>query len=290
MHSENFYMHFLNLLYNFNLDNLNKSLQNVEAIDLIDHKNKIVIQVSSTSTKQKIESALNKDIIQNYTDYTFKFISISKDATSLRGKTYNNIHSIPFDPLKDIIDINSLLNEIISLEVNNQREVYQFIKDELGDEIDFIKLDSNLAVIINILAQESWDESAQEETIDSFEIERKINHNSLNFVKDIIDQYALFYTRVNNKYNEFDSMGKNKSFSVLSTIRKEYIKLKKDNTNSDDIFFQVSSNIHNKVLESANYKEIPIDELELCIDILIVDAFIRCKIFENPEGYKYVIA
>ncbi len=29
------------------------------------------------------------------------------------------------------------------------------------------------------------------------------------------------------------------------------------------------------------------DELELGVDIMPVDAFIRCKIFENPENYNY---
>jgi hypothetical protein len=37
LHSENFYRDFLNLLYGWNLDNLNKVNQNVEAIDLIDN-------------------------------------------------------------------------------------------------------------------------------------------------------------------------------------------------------------------------------------------------------------
>lgn len=36
LHSENFYLHFFNLLYGYNLKNLNDISQNVEAIDLID--------------------------------------------------------------------------------------------------------------------------------------------------------------------------------------------------------------------------------------------------------------
>ena len=57
VHSENFYLHFFNLLFNYELENLNTKLQNVAAIDLIDYKHKLIFQVSSTSTKQKIESA-----------------------------------------------------------------------------------------------------------------------------------------------------------------------------------------------------------------------------------------
>lgn len=86
VHSENFYLYFFNLIYCYKLENLNTKLQNVEAIDLIDHKNKILIQVSATSTKQKIELALSKNIIKKYNGYTFKFISISKDSSGLRKK------------------------------------------------------------------------------------------------------------------------------------------------------------------------------------------------------------
>ncbi|MCD5414126.1 MAG: hypothetical protein LR001_03850 [Clostridiales bacterium] len=45
----------------------------------------------------------------------------------------------------------------------------------------------------------------------------------------------------------------------------------------------------NIVITSKNYVEITFEELEMYTGILVVDAFIRCKIFENPEGYNYVI-
>ena len=95
------------------------------------------------------------------------------------------------------------------------------------------------------------------------------------------------YPRVSDTVDKFDSLGNNKSNSVLATFKREYLKLKKDE-NADSVFFSVIDAITNKILESANYVQIPIDELELCVDILTVDAFIRCKIFENPEGYNYV--
>jgi len=41
IHSESFYLHLFNLLYGYNLTNLNESLQNVEAIDLIDFNKKV---------------------------------------------------------------------------------------------------------------------------------------------------------------------------------------------------------------------------------------------------------
>jgi hypothetical protein len=287
MHSENFYLHLFNLLHDYELENLNQSLQNVEAIDLIDRTNKIVAQVSATNTKFKIESALKKDIIKKYSDYTFKFISIAKDASNLRKNTFINPHSIFFNPSNDIYDITSILNKISIGDIDKQKEIYQFIKKELGNEIDIVKLDSNLATVINILAKEKWDEVNKPDPLNRFEIDRKIVYNDLDSAKSLIEEYSLYYGKVDAKYSEFDSLGSNKSNSVLATFKREYLKLKKGE-NADSVFFSVIDAIKNKILESANYVQIPIDELELCVDILAVDAFIRCKIFENPEGYNYV--
>ena len=285
-HSENFYQYFLNEVYGWTVTNENDNKQNVEAIDLIDHPNKIVIQVSSTSSKQKIESSLSKVSIKNYVGYTFKFVSIARDADDLRKDTFKNPHGISFTPSTDIIDKNSILSKIRGLHINDQKRIYQFVKEELVAEIDPMKLESNLATVINILAKENWDKSESVAEINSFEIDRKISHNNLNATKVIIDDYTVHYGRVDKIYTEFDSQGSNKSSSVLSTIRQEYAKAK-SNLTDDQLFFAVISKVEEKILNSSNYTSIPFDELELCINILVVDAFIRCKIFENPDSYNY---
>ncbi|MEB0261778.1 ABC-three component system protein [Mucilaginibacter sp. 10I4] len=286
LHSENFYLHFFNKLFGWSLENLNAIQQNVEAIDLIDHTKKFIFQVSSTNTKAKIESALDKDILKQYPGYGFKFISISKDATDLRTKTYNNPHNLTFSPSSDIFDTSSLLNYILSLDAVKQKDIYQFIQQELGNEVDIVKLDSNLAAIINILSKEDWNDLSQLNQINSFEIERKVSFNNLVRAKYIIDDYKIHYGRIDSKYSEFDSFGKNKSNAVLSSIRKEYIQ-QKGVISDDDLFFAVIDKVIQKIQQSANYVEIPIDELELSVNVLVVDAFIRCKIFENPENYNY---
>jgi len=285
-HSENFYLHFFNLLYKREFENLNDSIRNVEAIDLIDHNNKIVLQVSATSTKQKIESALSKDILKGYSDYTFMFISISKDAEGLRTKSYKNPHNLSFSPKDDIHDIASVLRSVLTSDIDIFEEVYKLIKKELGNEVDIVKLDTNLATVINILADEQWDDANKSESVDVFEIERKIGHNDLVKAKNTIEDYCLFYEKVNAKYSEFDTMGSNKSNSVLASFKREYSK-HKGKKDADELFYEIIRVIKNKVLNSVNYSPIPIEELELCVDILVVDAFIRCKIFENPIDYKY---
>jgi|SRR5690554_5864947 len=286
MHSESFFLHFLNLLYGYTLENLNQSLQNAEAIDLVDYKNNVIIQVSATSTKIKVESTLEKDIIKKYSSYKFMFLSISKDSSNLRKMKFKNPHGISFSPTSDILDLRSILNDVLQKDVAAQKEIYEFIKSELGNEVDVVKLDSNLAMIINILAKETWNDDCRSEPVYKFEIDRKISHNQLKKAKYLIEEYSLYHGKVDSKYSEFDRMGSNKSSSVLAKIKREYINAK-DSGSPDDEFFLVIDVLKNEVIKSVNYLQTPIDELELCIDILVVDAFIRCKIMESPEGYQY---
>jgi hypothetical protein len=288
-HSENFYAFFLSKVFDWELENLNPIKQNIEAIDLVDHKNKLVLQVSATNTKQKLEASLNKKIIAKYPAYTFKFILISKESSELAKGTFANPHSISFNPKSDIIDNKSILDFILSMDIDKQKGIYHLIQKELGGDIDIVKLDSNLAIIINILSKENLSLS-NTVTTNTFEIERKISHNKLIATKSIIEEYAKYYGRLDKKYSEFDTQGSNKSLSVLQSINTSYIEIsvKFTNTSSDYILLQVIESIKEKVLKSANFIEIPIDELELCVKIIVVDAFIRCKIFENPLSYTYV--
>lgn len=285
IHSENFYQHFFNLLFGWKLENENAKLQNAPSIDLIDRTNKIFIQVSATNTKKKIEDTLSKDILQNYQGYCFKFISISKDSSDRRKDTFKNPHKITFNPQVDIYYVKSILDIIISLGIDKQKEIYEFIKKELGQETDMEKLDSNLTVIITILAKENLNESS-DLNIKAFEIDRKITHNNLKTTKLTIEDYKIHHNRLDKIYREFDEQGANKSFSVLQNVRQEYVKLS-SNFLGDELFLKVKDKVIEKIRQSANFVKMPIDELELCVNILLVDAFIRCKIFENPENYNY---
>ena len=66
-------------------------------------------------------------------------------------------------------------------------------------------------------------------------------------------------------------------------------KLQSSCKTSHDLFFSIIDAIIGIIMNSKNYKEIPYEELEMCVHILAVDAFIRCKIFKNPEGYNHVV-
>jgi hypothetical protein len=113
--------------------------------------------------------------------------------------------------------------------------------------------------------------------------EEKITYNDLDTARTLIDDFKIHYPRIDKIYSDFDKQGVNKSYSILNGIRQEYLALM-PTTNPDKCFFTIIEKITKKVRESSNYSPIPDEELVLCVQILVVDAFIRCKIFKNPAG------
>lgn len=286
LHSENFYLHFCNELFGWQLENMNTIKQNTEAIDLIDHTNKLVVQVSATATRQKVESALSKDL-STYAGYSFSFISISKDADSLRDKTFVNPHNLSFTPQVDIHDIPSLLRKIGSLGIDDQKRIAVFLNKELVTEVDPVRLESNLATIINILAKENW-VSDDTQPI-PFEIDKKIDFNDLRDRCDLITDYHVYCGKIDRIYTDYDREGSNKSRSVLDATRSFYLK-HATQLSGGVLFDKVIECVVERVQESPNFTSIPLEELELCVRILVVDAFTRCKIFKNPLGNAHALA
>ena len=239
IHSETFFAGLLNLVYGYSLKNLNEIKQNVEGIDLIDEQNRIVVQVSSTCTKQKIEASLNKEILKCLNGYNFKFISIAEDAGDMRKKSFANPCNAVFTPNADILDISAVLKHILTMPIDKQTTVFEYVKKELGDDSQDGRLYSNLAEMIELLSREDFS-VLPEYPKNVYRINEKITFNNLEKVKDLIDEYKVHCIRLDEIYSEFDRQGNNKSISVLGKIKKLYIELSNENKDPWILFFDVT--------------------------------------------------
>ena len=140
IHCENFYAQLFNLIFGYNFRNLNEENQNIESVDLIDETNHILVQVSATATKRKIEKTFKKDSLNQYNNYSFIFIFISdKDTKNLRKQTFSTPSGISFTPEQDIYDVSELLRKILSLDINKMKKLNDFIRKELKSDIDLKK-------------------------------------------------------------------------------------------------------------------------------------------------------
>lgn len=117
--------------------------------------------------------------------------------------------------------------------------------------------------------------------IEDFKIDAKIAFNNLEYGKDVIRDCAGQYRRVQSIYDEYDGQGQNKSKSVLHKLHSIYL-TEKQHYQGDVLF----KRIEKAIVESVNIASLPAgftrEELEMCADLLMVHAFMECKIFEKP--------
>lgn len=293
IHSETFFRDLINLIYDYNLKPANKGKANYEAIDLIDLDNKLVIQVTATASTTKVNDTLKRDKIKELAEsgHNLKFVFISDHADNLRKRTYINMHSIKFEPSTDILDKASILEAILQLEVAKLVEVYDLVKNELGENPDATNLNSNLVSIINYLASKDLNEVKNIIELNDYGIEEKIDHNELMAIKNsTFDKYKVYYGTIDRIYQEYIRQGTNKVVSVFHKIASFYEKEIISNDQSNvEMFFNIIRRIQDYVINSGSLGHIAEEEIEMCVRIIVVDAFIRCKVFENPRGYTHVI-
>ena len=290
VHSENFYRDFLNLLFGYELVNLNTDNANVAAVDLIDGKNKLIIQVSATKSKRKINHSLTEVDVEKYKDFTFKFVSIARDASSLRTASFDVPQGILFDPPSGIYDVTSLLKYIQDLPIDDLVKVYEFIRKELGHVNEQGTIDSDLTKVILILSRENLTADLGVRVDNEFEIVEKIEYNSLtDESKELIQDLCIHQGRVDKIYSSFDKEGLNTSLFVLNKVRSIY-RAYKSSLQGNALFQKIRDCVKQEIYNSPNRNDLSVDAIDYCADIIVVDAFIRCKIFENPQGYRDVTA
>lgn len=285
IHSEDFYPRLLNLIFGWNLKNLNATEQNAAGIDLVDCGQRLVAQVSATGSRQKINSALAKDLTA-YSGYGFKFICITKAAPQLRIQTYENPHALVFVPASDIHDCPSLIAAIKALDTDKMEAICDFLRAELKIETDPAKVASNLAAIVKSISEHDWHAPGGAAETIPYEIDAKITFNQLDKARALIDDYKLHHHRLAKIYLEYDRQGRNKSLSILDAIRRDFLSVDGALT-ADDKFFRTIALAEARIRQSANAPSIADEELQLCVGILVVDAFIRCKIFKNPAAHAH---
>lgn len=277
--SEDFYVGLLNIIYGWKLCNANGLQQNAPGIDLVDDSNHILVQVTGSSTKRKIDHSL-KEIPEKYSGYHFYFAPIVIDAKEQRKYNYNPPYGVVFNPKTDILDIHLIMDKIKGMpDIESIGTIAMFIKNNIQHDVpDSTQLTSGLSYIISQLAEDDLNECDFD--MAEFEIEAKISFNNLSvYAKDAIDQYIIYYINVQEIYREYARQGKTKSLAVLQKLHKIYVNLKSQ-TSGDALFIAIKNEIINQI--DVRNNKLSQEQLEMCVEMLMVHAFIECKIFEKP--------
>ncbi len=281
--SENFFAELLNLIFDYKLTNLNLAEQNAKSIDLIDNDNKLIVQVSSDNSKRKVQTSLSGIDNSKYDGYRFLFVSIAKGVSHLTTEKFASLSGIFFDPETDCYDIKSLIKHIEA----NGSDCIQNVSDYLSKTVVYTeKKDVRpeaLTYVIKQLADIDLLQLDDAQWTIPFDIQPKIDKNKLQEWDTLIKEYAVYSTQVAKIYKDYDQECRNQSMAVLFRLQQLYLKLKQQYV-ADELFDKLRDEVYKIVDGDATCSNILTKEqLEMNISIVLIDAFMKCRIFEKPE-------
>jgi hypothetical protein len=144
--------------------------------------------------------------------------------------------------------------------------------------------------IINLIGKKMGDVFDSSEAINAPNPDIKISFNNVIRYETVIREFAPYQGKLNKIYEEIEKEGSTKKELVLYNIKGIYINVKKDYHNIDDIrknadiiFDKVIEKIWDNIDKAPNrLDEFDQETIDFSLMIIIVDAFMRCNILEEP--------
>jgi len=144
--------------------------------------------------------------------------------------------------------------------------------------------------VINLIGLKMDEVLDLPEAINAPNPDEKILYNNIIRYESIIREFAPYQGKLNKIYEEIEKEGSTKKVLVLHNIKMLYHNIKKEypqmediKKNADSIIDKVIEKIW-KIIENAPNKinEFDKETIEFSLMIVIVDAFMRCNILEEP--------
>ena len=154
------------------------------------------------------------------------------------------------------------------------------------------KYPSALNTVIGHIGVDFFSGEIPLEPITAPDPEYKIQYNAVHRYKSIIEEYKIYQGRLSKIYDEIERIGSTKKELVLRNIKNLYLKEKSKfrsfdelKENADQIISNVESQLWKVIERSQNAnKNLPIEAVEISLLIILVDAFMRCSILEEPPS------
>ena len=132
IYAENFYRDFLNLIFGYDLKNINILEPNSAAIDLGDEGKNFAVQVTSTSDLTKVRKTVikfnGKNLNKKYNRLVVLNIAMKKNH---RKQFIGDETKLQIDTSEDIWDISDLIKYIGDKEADQIFKIRQFLEDQI---------------------------------------------------------------------------------------------------------------------------------------------------------------
>lgn len=213
--------------------------------------------------------------------------------TAEERHSFDNLIILCFEHHKIIDDPNKIDLHTVAILKGWKKQHERDIKDKIHKNLPLQRKSAALSKVVNLISKHLNLDKPEDNGINTPETHEKIAFNSINKYKEIIEDNAMFEKQLNNIYAMIENHG-NKKIAILKYINDLY-KIEKSNyigsleaikNNSDDIIENIENSLYKHIRDSINIDEsLDYEEIIAGIRIVLVDAFMRCKILENPNSY-----
>jgi hypothetical protein len=283
-HAEDFYRELLNLVYGYDLKNINIEEQNATAIDLGDEKQKIAIQVTSTQSLEKIKKTFSSFIGKKLNEKYDRLVVLNiREKLNHRTKAIGKDGEFQFKVDEDLWDVSTLLKNIGSKDVAHIQQVVDFLKaniklsagEKLSKEITtFVRLVELLSDDTQPLAGKGYKEEPDPEG--------KIDHRFAEHAAFLKSQYTDLYTEYGAVLSD-----------VMGTADLGHAKIRrlglylmtfsdqKLSQNNGDAKLAIDALVDHYAGILANHA---VEYEAAAIRFFIIDQLIKCNVFPNKEA------
>lgn len=153
-----------------------------------------------------------------------------------------------------------------------------------------VKNPSALNIIVGFVGNRIFDDTITEDPTNAPDTTDKILYNNVIRFKPVIQEYGAYQGKLNKLYEEIEKQGSTKKEFVLQNIKTIYLKekgnykdLEEIRANADIIIENVENELWKIIENSSNsISDLPIEAVQIGLLIIMVDAFMRCNILEEP--------
>lgn len=222
------------------------------------------------------------------------------EAASLYGPRYNS--NMTDDDRRDFKNLLLLCDEHHEIIDNPLNEIdypkellFEWKRDHenklLNKKMTHSTLLSQAVSILANLDSYDDDDNSEQSNNTSFNIGKKIDYNHIHEYKYLIEEYKVYAGKIDSLYNELEKSGSFKKDKLLKKIRNLYLRIKGEYISSSENELETIQNYSDEIIkkiETCLFEEIEKtvteinDDALIAVPIIMVDAFMRCKILEKP--------
>ena len=282
--AEDFFPGLLNLIYGYELKNANHLEKNAPAIDLIDQKNRIAVQVTSDNSSTKIKHTIeefNKSQAYHLYDRLVVLILTQKKKYTCNFDTQG---LFSFEKARDIWDVEKLIKDIRELETAQIKNVSDYLSEELYNKYYSVRETQagEVDTIIDLIEYISQHRKVNKDRETTVDPEYKIYKRFKNFADKLITEYTTLYTIYGEALNIVnETLGIDEAQDIiimfyLQDISVQFLEEEHDNPiaalNKLVTYFEEKLSINGKKYDRS------------AIKFYLVNEMIKCRVFPNERS------